>query len=159
MINAIGVLGWGVGGIEAEAVMLGQPYYMQVPEVVGVNLFGEISEGTTATDIVLAIVEKLREVGVVEKFVEFFGTGLSKLSLTDRATISNMAPEYGATNVLFPVDSSTIEYLKMTGRTDEEINIVEDYSKKQLTLKQKLNQETSIENLRNSIAGLILRIL
>ena len=92
--------------------MLGQPYYMQVPEVVGVNLFGEISEGTTATDIVLAIVEKLREVGVVEKFVEFFGTGLSNLSLTDRATISNMAPEYGVTCGFFPVDDRTIDYLR-----------------------------------------------
>ena len=102
MINAVGVLGWGVGGIEAEAVMLGQPYYMQVPEVVGVKLFGDINEGTTATDIVLAIVEKLREVGVVEKFVEFFGPGLSQLSLTDRATISNMAPEYGSHLWIFP---------------------------------------------------------
>ena len=116
MINAVGVLGWGVGGIEAEAVMLGQPYYMQVPEVVGVNLFGDINEGTTATDIVLAIVEKLRKVGVVEKFVEFFGPSLGKLSLTDRATISNMAPEYGATCGFFPVDERTIDYLKITGR-------------------------------------------
>jgi len=128
MINAVGVLGWGVGGIEAEAVMLGQPYYMQVPEVVGVKLFGDINEGTTATDIVLAIVEKLREVGVVEKFVEFFGPGLSQLSLTDRATISNMAPEYGATCGFFPVDDRTIDYLKMTGRDEKIIDRVVNYT-------------------------------
>ena len=128
MINAVGVLGWGVGGIEAEAVMLGQPYYMQVPEVVGVKLFGDINEGTTATDIVLAIVEKLREVGVVEKFVEFFGPGLSQLSLTDRATISNMAPEYGATCGFFPVDDRTIDYLKLTGRDEKIIDRVVNYT-------------------------------
>ena len=128
MINAVGVLGWGVGGIEAEAVMLGQPYYMQVPEVVGVKLFGDINEGTTATDIVLAIVEKLREVGVVEKFVEFFGPGLSQLSLTDRATISNMAPEYGATCGFFPVDDRTIDYLMMTGRDEKIIDRVVNYT-------------------------------
>tara|TARA_B110000438_G_scaffold76637_1_gene76804 strand:+ start:1521 stop:4166 length:2646 start_codon:yes stop_codon:yes gene_type:complete len=129
MINAVGVLGWGVGGIEAEAVMLGQPYYMQVPEVIGVNLFGNIKEGTTATDIVLAIVERLREVGVVEKFVEFFGPSLSKLSLTDRATISNMAPEYGATCGFFPVDERTFEYLKITGRDEKIIDRVKKYTK------------------------------
>ena len=128
MINAVGVLGWGVGGIEAEAVMLGQPYYMQVPEVVGVKLFGDINEGTTATDIVLGIVEKLREVGVVEKFVEFFGPGLSQLSLTDRATISNMAPEYGATCGFFPVDDRTIDYLMMTGRDEKIIDRVVNYT-------------------------------
>ena len=128
MINAVGVLGWGVGGIEAEAVMLGQPYYMQVPEVVGVKLFGDINEGTTATDIVLAIVEKLREVGVVEKFVEFFGPGLSQLSLTDRATISNMAPEYGATCGFFPVDDRTIDYLMLTGRDEKIIDRVVNYT-------------------------------
>ena len=128
MINAVGVLGWGVGGIEAEAVMLGQPYYMQVPEVVGVKLFGDINEGTTATDIVLAIVEKLREVGVVEKFVEFFGPGLSQLSLTDRATISNMAPEYGATCGFFPVDDRTIDYLMLTGRDEKIIDRVINYT-------------------------------
>ena len=128
MINAVGVLGWGVGGIEAEAVMLGQPYYMQVPEVVGVKLFGDINEGTTATDIVLAIVEKLREVGVVEKLVEFFGPGLSQLSLTDRATISNMAPEYGATCGFFPVDDRTIDYLMMTGRDEKIIDRVVNYT-------------------------------
>tara|TARA_Y100000768_G_scaffold369050_1_gene333594 strand:- start:73 stop:2718 length:2646 start_codon:yes stop_codon:yes gene_type:complete len=128
MINAVGVLGWGVGGIEAEAVMLGQPYYMQVPEVIGVNLYGKINEGTTATDVVLAIVEKLREVGVVEKFVEFFGPGMSSLSLTDRATISNMAPEYGATCGFFPVDNRTMDYLTLTGRNKKIIDRVEKYT-------------------------------
>ena len=128
MINAVGVLGWGVGGIEAEAVMLGQPYYMQVPEVIGVNLHGNINEGTTATDVVLAIVEKLREVGVVEKFVEFFGSGMSNLSLTDRATISNMAPEYGATCGFFPVDERTMDYLMLTGRDKNIFNRVENYT-------------------------------
>jgi len=130
MINAVGVLGWGVGGIEAEAVMLGQPYYMQVPEVIGVNLYGKINEGTTATDIVLAIVEKLREVGVVEKFVEFFGPGMSSLSLTDRATISNMAPEYGATCGFFPVDNRTMDYLSLTGRDKKIIDRVENYTQR-----------------------------
>ncbi len=128
MINGVGVLGWGVGGIEAEAVMLGQPYYMQVPEVVGVNLHGNIREGTTATDVVLGIVEKLREVGVVEKFVEFFGSGLKNLSLTDRATISNMAPEYGATCGFFPVDERTMDYLTLTGRDNKVVNRVENYT-------------------------------
>ena len=128
MINAVGVLGWGVGGIEAEAVMLGQPYYMQVPEVIGVNLYGSINEGTTATDVVLAIVEKLREVGVVEKFVEFFGSGMTNLSLTDRATISNMAPEYGATCGFFPVDNRTMDYLILTGRDKKIIDRVENYT-------------------------------
>ena len=128
MINGVGVLGWGVGGIEAEAVMLGQPYYMQVPEVIGVNLHGNIREGTTATDVVLGIVEKLREVGVVEKFVEFFGSGLKNLSLTDRATISNMAPEYGATCGFFPVDERTMDYLTLTGRDNKVVDRVENYT-------------------------------
>ena len=159
MINAIGVLGWGVGGIEAEAVMLGQPYYMQVPEVVGVNLFGEISEGTTATDIVLAIVEKLREVGVVEKFVEFFGTGLSKLSLTDRATISNMAPEYGATCGFFPVDDRTIDYLRLTGRDEKIIDRVVNYTQSNGLFYNGVNPEFSIvvdfdlSSVQSSLAG------
>ena len=159
MINAIGVLGWGVGGIEAEAVMLGQPYYMQVPEVVGVNLFGEISEGTTATDIVLAIVEKLREVGVVEKFVEFFGTGLSKLSLTDRATISNMAPEYGATCGFFPVDDRTIDYLRLTGRDEKILDRVVNYTQSNGLFYNGVNPEFSIvvdfdlSSVQSSLAG------
>ena len=110
MVNGLGVLAWGVGGIEAEAVMLGQPCYILVPEVVGVKLNGTLPEGTTATDLVLAITEKLRSTGVVEKFVEFFGPGLSSLPVADRATIANMAPEYGATCGFFPVDEQTINY-------------------------------------------------
>ena len=131
MVNAIGVLGWGVGGVEAEISMLGKTIPMTVPEVVGVNLNNNLNEGITSTDLVLHITKLLRANKVVGSFIEFFGDGVENLTVGDRATISNMAPEYGATNVLFPVDNSTIEYLKMTGRTDEEISIVEDYSKKQ----------------------------
>jgi aconitate hydratase len=116
MINGVGVVGWGVGGIEAEAVMLGQPYYMAIPEVIGVRLKGRLREGVTATDLVLTVTQMLRRHGVVEKFVEFFGPGLRHLSVPDRATISNMAPEYGATVGFFPVDDKTIEYLRMTNR-------------------------------------------
>lgn len=116
MINGIGVMGWGVGGIEAEAVMLGQPYYMSIPEVIGVKLVGELKAGITATDLVLTLTELLRKTKVVEKFVEYFGPGMEKLSIPDRATISNMTPEYGATLGFFPIDSKTIEYLKLTGR-------------------------------------------
>ncbi len=129
MINGLGVLGWGVGGIEAEAVMLGQPYYMLVPEVVGVNLRGKLREGTTATDLVLAITEMLRSQGVVEKFVEFHGSGLSTLPVADRATIGNMAPEYGATCGFFPIDEQTIEYLCRTGRSADTVELVEKYAK------------------------------
>lgn len=128
MINGIGVMGWGVGGIEAEAVMLGQPYYMSIPEVIGVKLAGQLRKGITATDLVLTITELLRKQGVVEKFVEFFGPGLKNLSLTDRATISNMAPEYGATLGIFPVDAKTIDYMKMTNR-DERAALTESYCK------------------------------
>ena len=131
MINGLGVLGWGVGGIEAEAVMLAQPYYMLLPEVVGVKLTGRLPEGATATDLVLTITEMLRGVGVVEKFVEFFGPGLDSLPVADRATISNMSPEYGATCGLFPVDEQTLKYLKMSGRSEEQINLVERYYKTQ----------------------------
>jgi aconitate hydratase len=118
MINGIGVMGWGVGGIEAEAVMLGQPYYMSIPQVVGVKLSGALNKGVTATDLVLTITELLRNTGVVEKFVEFFGPGLKNLTLTDRATISNMSPEYGATMGIFPVDQKTFDYMVMTNRAD-----------------------------------------
>ncbi|MCK5542033.1 MAG: aconitate hydratase AcnA [Desulfobacterales bacterium] len=128
MINGLGVLGWGVGGIEAEAVMLGEPYYMKLPEIIGVELIGKPAKNITATDIVLMITEKLRAENVVEKIVEFTGVGLKELSLTDRATISNMAPEYGATSAFFPIDSETISYLKKTNRT-ELSKIVETYSK------------------------------
>lgn len=129
MINGLGVLGWGVGGIEAEAVMLGQPIYMLLPEVVGVRLEGALPEGTTATDLVLTITELLRAQGVVGKFVEFFGPGLSLLSLPDRATIGNMAPEYGATIGFFPVDRETLRYLELSGRAPEQVELVEAYTK------------------------------
>jgi aconitate hydratase len=131
MINGLGVLGWGVGGIEAEAVMLGQPLYMLIPEVIGVRLTGKLSEGATATDLVLTITELLRKKGVVGKFVEFFGPGLEHLTLADRATIANMAPEYGATTGFFPVDNETLEYLRKTGRSEEQIDLVERYYKEQ----------------------------
>jgi aconitate hydratase len=129
MVNGLGVLGWGVGGIEAEAVMLGQPYYMVVPEVVGVRLTGVLPEGATATDLVLAIVQMLRQEGVVEKFVEFYGPGLDSLPLADRATIANMAPEYGATCGFFPIDDQTLKYLRDTGRDDSTVELVEQYAK------------------------------
>jgi aconitate hydratase len=128
MINGIGVMGWGVGGIEAEAVMLGQPYYMSIPEVIGVKLSGQLKSGVTATDLVLTITERLRKEGVVEKFVEYFGPGLKHLSVPDRATISNMSPEYGATMGIFPVDQKTIDYLSMTNR-DEQARLTEAYTK------------------------------
>jgi aconitate hydratase len=130
MINGIGVMGWGVGGIEAEAVMLGQPYYMSIPEVIGVKMIGELSEGVTATDLVLTVTEMLRKHKVVEKFVEYFGPGLKNLTVTDRATIANMTPEYGATLGFFPVDEKTIEYLRMTNRADQAA-ITETYARKQ----------------------------
>ncbi len=131
MINGLGVVGWGVGGIEAEAVMLGQPIYMLMPEVVGFKLTGRLPEGATATDLVLTVTQMLRKHGVVGKFVEFFGTGLSSMSLADRATIANMAPEYGATIGFFPVDAETLRYMRRTGRTDAEVELVETYYKAQ----------------------------
>jgi aconitate hydratase len=131
MINGLGVLGWGVGGIEAEAAMLGQPSYMLVPEVIGFKMTGKLPEGATATDLVLTVTQMLRKKGVVEKFVEFFGTGLSQLSLADRATIANMAPEYGATCGFFPVDAITIEFLRQTGRPEAQVKLVEAYCKEQ----------------------------
>ena len=131
MINALGVLGWGVGGIEAEAAMLGQPISMLIPRVVGVRMTGSLAEGVTATDLVLRVVEVLRDIGVVGCFVEFYGPGLAELSLADRATISNMAPEYGATCGFFPVDDETLNYLKLTSRPKEVIDLVDSYSKAQ----------------------------
>jgi len=128
MINAIGVMGWGVGGIEAEAVMLGQPYYMSIPEVIGVRLTGSLQPGVTATDMVLTITQMLRQFKVVEKFVEFFGPGLANLSIPDRATVSNMTPEYGATLGFFPVDAMTLQYLEMTGRS-QQAALAEVYNK------------------------------
>jgi aconitate hydratase len=131
MINGLGVLGWGVGGIEAEAAMLGQSVAMLVPEVIGFKLTGKLREGVTATDLVLTVVQMLRKKGVVDKFVEFYGAGLDSLPLPDRATIANMAPEYGATMGFFPVDSETIAYLRFTGRSEEQLALVEAYSKVQ----------------------------
>jgi aconitate hydratase len=131
MINGLGVLGWGVGGIEAEAVMLGQPYFMLIPEVIGMKLTGELPVGTTATDLVLQVTQLLRKKGVVDKFVEFYGPGLSSLGLADRATIANMAPEYGATMGFFPVDAETVRYLERTGRSRKVVERVEHYCREQ----------------------------
>jgi aconitate hydratase len=131
MINGLGVVGWGVGGIEAESVMLGQPMYFLLPQVVGFKLTGELPEGATATDLVLRVTEMLRKKGVVEKFVEFYGPGVGKLTLADRATIANMAPEYGATTGFFPVDEETLRYLVGTGRSEELVELVERYCKEQ----------------------------
>ena len=131
MINGLGVLGWGVGGIEAEAAMLGQPISMLIPQVVGFKLTGKLAEGATATDLVLTVTQMLRDKGVVGKFVEFFGDGLDELPLADRATIANMAPEYGATCGIFPIDHETLAYLRLTGRSDSQVALVETYAKEQ----------------------------
>jgi aconitate hydratase len=131
MINGLGVVGWGVGGIEAEAVMLGQTISMVLPKVVGYKLTGSLPVETTATDLVLTIVQQLRKRGVVGQFVEFFGPGCSNLTLADRATIANMAPEYGATMGYFPIDEQTLDYLKMTGRDDHKVKQVEQYLRAQ----------------------------
>ena len=131
MINGLGVAGWGVGGIEAEAVMLGQTISMVLPQVVGFRLEGKLPASTTATDLVLTIVEKLRARGVVGKFVEFFGPGVQGLTLADRATIANMAPEYGATMGYFPVDAGTIEYLRLTARDESHVQLIEKYLRQQ----------------------------
>ena len=130
MVNGLGVLGWGVGGIEAEAAMLGQPIPMLLPEVIGFRITGKLKKAITATDLVLTIVEILRKKNVVGKFVEFFGDGLQNLSIADRCTIANMAPEYGATCGYFPIDSLTLDYLKITGKSKEHIELVEKYSKR-----------------------------
>ncbi len=160
MINGIGVLGWGVGGIEAEASMLGQPISMLIPKVVGFKLIGNISEGVTATDLVLNIVEMLRQHGVVGKFVEFYGDGLDNLSLGDRATIANMAPEYGATCGIFPIDDETIDYMRLSNRNDNQIDLIQKYSEKVgLTRKDcdtaiySENIELDISTVLPSIAG------
>ena len=131
MVNGLGVVGWGVGGIEAEAAMLGQPISMLIPEVIGFKLHGELLEGMTATDLVLTITERLRQVGVVGKFVEFFGPGLASLTLADRATLGNMSPEYGSTVAICPIDGVTLDYLRLTGRTPAQIDLVEAYAKAQ----------------------------
>jgi aconitate hydratase len=160
MINGLGVVGWGVGGIEAEACMLGQPIYLVTPDVVGFKLTGKLPEGSTATDLVLVITQLLRKFGVVEKFVEFYGEGLATMSLADRATIANMAPEYGATMGFFPVDDQTINYLRLTGRTPEQIDLVERYCKEQGLWRQKdvepqytQSLELDLSTIRPSLAG------
>lgn len=131
MINGLGILGWGVGGIEAEAAMLGQPVSMLIPDVVGFKLTGKLREGITATDLVLTVTQMLRKHGVVGKFVEFYGDGLADLPLADRATIANMSPEFGATCGFFPVDDVTLGYMKLSGRSAEQIALVEAYAKAQ----------------------------
>jgi aconitate hydratase len=146
MVNALGVFGWGVGGIEAEAAMLGQPFSMLVPEVVGFRLHGRLSEGATATDLVLTVTEMLRKKGVVGKFVEFYGSGLSSLSVPDRATIANMAPEYGATMGFFPVDAETLTYLRFTARPHEQIALVEAYCKEQSLFRTDATPEPALSD-------------
>lgn len=160
MINGLGVLGWGVGGIEAEAAMLGQPVSMLIPEVVGFRLSGKLNEGVTATDLVLTVTQMLRAKGVVGKFVEFYGPGLNGLPLADRATIANMAPEYGATCGFFPVDNETIEYMRLTGRDEELLELVEAYSKAQGTWRDDSVEpeftetlELDMANVEPSLAG------
>ena len=160
MVNALSVLGWGVGGIEAEAAMLGQPISMNVPKVLGFNISGNLNEGITATDLVLTITEKLRSHGVVGKFIEFYGSGLESLSLADRATISNMAPEYGATCGFFPTDNETINYLRLSGKDKQHLAVVEEYTKIQnLWYEKNLNQnfdetmDFDLSEVRASVAG------
>ena len=159
MVNALSVLGWGVGGIEAEAAMLGRSIPMIMPEVIGVKISGKLKEGSTATDLVLAVTNILRSYGVVNKFVEFFGPGIKTLSLADRATISNMAPEYGATCGFFPIDEETINYLRLTGRDEEHIEIVEKYAKEQLLWAGDANPEytdvleINLSEIEPAIAG------
>ncbi len=161
MVNGIGVLGWGVGGIEAEAAMLGQPISMLIPDVVGVRVTGTLAEGTTATDLVLRVTELLRATGVVGKFVEFHGPGLAGLSVPDRATIANMSPEYGATCTFFPVDDETLRYLRMTGRSEERLQLVEAYTKTQGLFREPEGEEPEFSerisldlgSLEPSVAG------
>jgi len=161
MINGLGVVGWGVGGIEAEAAMLGQPIYMLTPEVIGFKLTGELPESATGTDLVLTVTQMLREKGVVGKFVEYFGPALDELPLPTKAMIANMAPEYGATMGYFPFDNATLEYLRMTGRTDEEIELVERYAKEQMLFREKGlsppqysdTLELDISTVETSLAG------
>ena len=155
MINGLGVLGWGVGGIEAEAAMLGQPISMLIPEVVGFKLTGKMAEGVTATDLVLTCVQMLREVGVVGRFVEFYGEGVSTLSLADRATIANMAPEYGATCGFFGVDEKTLDYLELTGRSKESIALVEAYAKAQGMWFTPENEPVFTKTLELDIASVV----
>jgi aconitate hydratase len=161
MVNGVGVVAWGVGGIEAEAGMLGQPVYFLTPDVVGVNLTGKLREGVTATDLVLTVTEMLRKAKVVGKFVEFFGEGTASLSVPDRATIANMAPEYGATMGFFPVDDKTIDYFRGTGRTADEVAALEAYFRAQemfgVSRKGEIDYtevlELDLDTVRTSLAG------
>jgi aconitate hydratase len=155
MINGLGVVGWGVGGIEAEACMLGQPVYMVTPQVVGFKLKGALPEGSTATDLVLAITQILRSHGVVEKFVEFYGEGLASMTVADRATIANMAPEYGATMGFFPVDEQTLAYLRLTGRPAGQIDLVERYCKEQGLWRQAKSEPTFTETLQLDLGTVV----
>ncbi|WP_043766717.1 aconitate hydratase AcnA [Algiphilus aromaticivorans] len=155
MVNGLGVLGWGVGGIEAEAAMLGQPSTMLMPEVIGVRLTGALPEGATATDLVLTVTEMLRKRGVVEKFVEFFGDGLSELTLADRATIANMAPEYGATCGIFPIDEETLKYLRLTGRTEDQVEVVKAYAQAQGMWREKGEPEAEYSDVLHLELGSI----
>ena len=155
MINGLGVLGWGVGGIEAEAAMLGQPISMLIPRVVGFRFDGKLSEGVTATDLVLTAVEMLREVGVVGSFVEFYGPGVSNLSLADRATIANMAPEYGATCGFFGIDDKTLEYMRLTGRDEHQIELVEAYSREQGLWLEPDNEPVFSETLQLDLSKVV----
>src|SRR5688500_951537 len=161
MINGLGIVAWGVGGIEAEAGMLGQPVYFLTPDVIGVHLSGELREGVTATDLVLTITEMLRKAKVVGKFVEYFGEGAASLSLADRATIANMAPEYGATMGFFPIDEESLRYLRLTGRSEEQINAIRNYltaqglfgipRKGQVRFSKEL--ELDLSTVKSSVAG------
>src|SRR6266853_3775806 len=155
MINGLGVLGWGVGGIEAEAVLLGQPLYLLTPEVIGVRLTGALPSGSTATDLVLTVTQLLRKRGVVGKFVEFTGSGLSYLTLADRATISNMSPEFGATATLFPVDAETLRYLRNTGRSPDQVDLVERYTKAQGLFRTDESPEPKFDDLLELDLGTI----
>src|SRR5438093_11036237 len=147
MINGLGVVGWGVGGIEAEGAMLGQPLSMLIPQVVGFKLEGQMPEGATATDVVLTVTQMLRAKGVVGKFVEFYGPGLASLSLADRATIANMAPEYGATIGFFPIDSETLNYLRLTGRDPDHVKLVEAYAKAQGMFRTESTSDASFSDM------------
>jgi len=161
MINGIGCLGWGVGGIEAEAAMLGQPISMLLPDVVGIRVSGLLKEGVTATDLVLTVTEMMRNHGVVGKFVEFFGNGLNNLPVSDRATLSNMAPEFGSTCAIFPIDNETIRYLRLTGRDEDQIQLVELYSKAQGLWREDDEEEAhytdvidlNLENIEPCLSG------
>ena len=153
MVNGLAVLGWGVGGIEAEAAMLGQPYSMLLPEVIGVRLNGKLKEGVTATDLVLTVTQMLRKRGVVGKFVEFFGPGLANLTIADRATIGNMSPEYGATCGFFPVDDDTIKYLRDTGRSAERVALVAAYAKAQGMYRTKIDARSDLHRRAQARAG------